>query len=127
MFNIRRSSLLLLSITIFTLFVALVGAQQNALKLEWVLSGPAIGGRVPSGKATLDQPRLPGNLRVEIKNVNLPSGTVLTMSMGGYNAGTMIINNGQAQLQSQIPFQFRNGAVEVLKDGVAIMSGRFKN
>jgi hypothetical protein len=62
-----------------------------------------------------------------VQNVNLPDQTVLSVSLGGYNAGNLILSQNAAKMQAQIPFQFRNGAVEVRSGGVAIMSGRFKN
>ena len=122
--NRHFAKLLLTAIIVMTL--ASLAAAQNALKLEWVLSGPAIGGVTPSGKAVLNQPSLPGQLQCEVKNVNLPDGTVLTMSLGGYNAGTLTLRRGEAKMSALIPFQFRNGAVEILLGGTAIMTGRFK-
>lgn len=124
---IRRYSRQLAVTTLLLCVAAWAAAQQNALKLEWVLSGPPIGGMVPSGKAVLDQPSLPGRLQCEVKNVGLPDGTVLTVSMGGYNAGSLTLSRFGGKMQSLIPFQFRNGAFEIQLDGSPIMTGRFKN
>ena len=124
-FRVTRN-FLILAVFLFSLS-SLVIAQQNALKLEWVLSGPAINGTVPTGRAVLDQPSLPGKLRVEIKNVNLPNGTPCSFIMGTFNAGTLVLNKGEARLEASIPFQFRNGAIEVVANGSVIMTGRFKN
>jgi hypothetical protein len=127
MHSLRRSAVLLAStIALMTLGVW-AAADQNALKLEWVLSGPAIGGIIPSGKAVLDQPSLPGTLRCEVKNVNLPDGTILSVSLGGYIAGNLTLTQGAGKMEAKIPFQFRNGAVEILQGSTAILSGRFKN
>ena len=91
-------------------------ADLNALKLEYVLSGPPIAGVVPSGKAVIDQPRLPGALTCEGQNVNLPKGTVLVVSVGGYRAGTLTLVGWRARMQASIPFQVRTGAFEI-EDG----------
>ena len=122
-----RSTKLLVMAVVLVVLGSWAGADQNALKLEWVLSGPAIGGVTPSGKAVLDQPSLPGKLRCEVKDVNLPNGTVLSVSLGGYIAGNLTLDQRNGKMEALIPFQFRNGAVEILLGSTAIMSGRFKN
>ena len=122
----KNSKWLVILLSMLAICGAAVGVQ-GALKLEWVLSGPAIGGVVPSGKAVVGQPSLPGRLQVEVKNVNLPDGTALSMWLGNYFAGTLNLRSRGAKLQSQIPFQFRNGFVEVRLGDTVIMSGRFKN
>ena len=125
--SVRNNAKLLVTAMVLSSAGALATAGQSALKLEWVLSGPAIGGLVPNGKAVLNQPSLPGTLQCEVKNVNLPDGTALVVSMGGYNAGTINLSRHDGKMSAQIPFQFRNGAFEILLNGTAIMSGRFKN
>ena len=122
-----RSTKLLVMAVVLVVLGSWAGADQNALKLEWVLSGPAIGGVTPSGKAVLDQPSLPGKLRCEVKDVNLPNGTVFSVSLGGYIAGNLTLDQRNGKMEALIPFQFRNGAVEILLGSTAIMSGRFKN
>jgi hypothetical protein len=103
-----------------------LATAQNALKLEWVLSGPAIGGAVPSGKAVLDQPSLPGRFRCEVKEVNLPNGSVLSVSVNGYIAGTITLDQRQGRMEALIPFEVRTGPFEILFGGTAIMTGRWK-
>ena len=101
-------------------------SAQNALKLEWVLSGPAIGGITPSGRAVLNQPRLPGTLQCEVRDVNLPTGTVLFVSVTGYIAGTLTLDRGQGRMVALIPFQVRNGPFEIRVGNTTIMTGRWK-
>src|SRR4051794_22896223 len=101
--------------------VAIAGG--NALKLEYVLSGPPINGVVPSGKAVIDQPRLPGTLTCEVQNVNLPDGTALVVSVNGYAAGTLNLFGGKAKMQTTIPFQVRTGPFQILYNGLTIMTG----
>jgi hypothetical protein len=102
------------------------GGNNNALKLEYVLSGPAIGGVVPSGKAVIDQPRLPGTLTTEVQNVNVPDGTVLTVSVNFYQAGTLTIVGRRGRMQASIPFQVRTGPFEIFNNNAVIMTGRWK-
>lgn len=122
-----RSTKLIVIAVVLVALGAWASADLSALKLEWVLSGPPIGGVTPSGRAVLDQPSLPGKLRCEVQNVNLPDRTVLSVSLGGYIAGNLTLTQGAAKMEALVPFQFRNGAVEILSGGSAIMSGRFKN
>ena len=93
-----RSTKLLVIAVVLVVLGSWAGADQNALKLEWVLSGPGIGGVIPSGKAVLDQPSLPGKLHCEVQNVNLPNGTVLSVSLGGYNAGNITLSQGNGKM-----------------------------
>jgi hypothetical protein len=126
--NVNRPFSYLLVAFVLVLCVSAVAvAQQNALKLTWLLSGPAIDGVVPSGKAVLNQPSLPGELKVDIRDVNLPDGTVCTFLLGTYNAGTLTLSRGRARMEALIPFQFRNGPIEVRVNDVVILTGRFKN
>ena len=103
-------------------------AGGDARKLEYVLSGPAIAGKTPSGKAVIDQPSLPGTLTCEVQDVNLPDGTVLdVVIVDGYRAGTLTLSAGRAKMQASIPFQVRTGPFEIRSGTTTIMTGRFKN
>jgi hypothetical protein len=125
---VRRISTPFAAAAILTLLGSLaLGGGGNALKLEYVLSGPPIFGEVPSGKATIDQPRLPGTLTCEVQDVNLPDGTSLIVSVGGYRAGTLNLSGGGAKMQTTIPFQVRTGTFEILFGDMTIMTGRWKN
>ncbi len=106
--------------------LAVAGGGGDARKLEYVLSGPPINGVVPSGKAVIDQPSLPGVLTCEVRNVNLPDGTSLIVSVNRYPAGTLNLMGGQARLQTTIPFQVRTGPFEILLGNTVIMTGRWK-
>src|ERR1041384_4284938 len=75
----------------------MAGGNGDARKLEYVLSGAAIGGVVPSGKAVIDQPSLPGKLTCEVNNVNLPDGAVLTVRVNFYVAGTLTLSGHKGQ------------------------------
>src|SRR4051812_27793043 len=101
-------------------------AGGSALKLEYVLSGPAIGGGGASRKALIAQPSLPGTLTCEVQNVNLPDGTSLVVSVNGYWAGTLNLLGGRAKMQTTIPFQVRTGPFEILYNGATIMTGVWK-
>jgi hypothetical protein len=68
------------------------------------LAGPAIGGKSPSGQGIGDQSQLTACggftvIHVSVKNVNLPNGTVLWVTLGGAPIGRLVINNGAATMQ----------------------------
>ena len=63
------------------------------------LTGPAIAGKTPSGQGIGDQSQLTacGGFTVitaSVKNVNLPNGTVLWVTLGGEPIGRIILSNG---------------------------------
>jgi hypothetical protein len=84
------------------------------------LSGPAIAGKTPSGHAVGDQSKLTAcggyvTIDVSVKNVNVPNGTVLWVTMsGGPPIGTITIDNGAATMR---PFVL---ASDLRKKGIAI-------
>jgi hypothetical protein len=71
------------------------------------LSGPAIGGVTPGGQAIGDQSQLTAcggftTITAQVKNVNLPNGTVLWVTLGGEPIGRVTINNGAATMPAWI-------------------------
>ena len=67
------------------------------------LSGPAIGGKTPSGQGIGDQSQLTAcggytTIKASVKDVNLPNGTVLWVTLGSKPIGRITINNGTASM-----------------------------
>jgi len=118
----RRAGLCALAL----LVLGSVAYAADARKLEYVLSGAALNGVTPSGKAVIDQPQLPGTLTCEVQNVNLPDGTSLVVRVNFYEAGTLTLSGGKGRMQASIPFQVRTGPFEILYNGSVIMTGRWK-
>jgi Abnormal spindle-like microcephaly-assoc'd, ASPM-SPD-2-Hydin/Putative Ig domain len=63
------------------------------------LTGPAIAGQTPSGQGIGDQSQLTAcggftTIRASLKNVNLPNGTVLWVTMGGEPIGRITMSGG---------------------------------
>jgi hypothetical protein len=63
------------------------------------LTGPAIAGQTPSGQGIGDQSQLTSCggftvIRANVKNVNLPNGTVLWVTMGGEPIGQITLTGG---------------------------------
>jgi hypothetical protein len=63
------------------------------------LTGPAIAGVIPSGQGIGDQSQLTACggftvIRASVKNVNLPNGTVLWVTLGGEPIGRLTLSNG---------------------------------
>jgi hypothetical protein len=85
-------------------------------KLSTDLVGPAVNGVVPSGAAKVDQsklPAVPGTLWVEVKNVNLPDGTVLWVVLDGDPVGVIPLARGQGRLATPIPMQVGRGSSQI--------------
>jgi hypothetical protein len=63
------------------------------------LTGPAIAGQTPSGQGVGDQSQLTACggftiIRTSVKNVNLPNGTVLWVTLGGEPIGRITLTGG---------------------------------
>jgi hypothetical protein len=63
------------------------------------LTGPAIAGQTPSGQGVGDQSQLTACggftiIRASVKNVNLPNGTVLWVTLGGEPIGRITLTGG---------------------------------
>ena len=98
-------------------------ARAGGMSTEANLSGPAIGGVVPQGRARADARGTSGSfvttLVVEVKNVNLPDGTVLGVSIGaglghagdpcGAQTGTLTLNGRQATMTRNLGNFFPRG------------------
>jgi hypothetical protein len=75
------------------------GCQHAPGSTTAALSGPAIAGQTPSGQGVGDQSQLTSCggftvIRASVKNVNLPNGTVLWVTLGGEPIGTITLSNG---------------------------------
>ena len=98
-------------------------ARAGGATTEARLSGPAIGGVVPEGRARADARVTNGSfdttLVVEVKNVNLPDGTLLGVSIGsglgrpgdpcGTQTGTFTLNRMQGTLTKDLGNFFPRG------------------
>lgn len=68
------------------------------------LTGPAIGGTTPSGTATADETKFSSCggytlLTVQVKNVNLPNGTVLWVTLSNFGAvGEITLSGGSGTM-----------------------------
>lgn len=72
---------------------------QTGGTLRETLSGPSFNGRTPSGQATADETRFSGCggfslLSVQVKNVALPDGTVLWVTLDFSPVGTITLRSG---------------------------------
>src|ERR671935_1982611 len=120
--------------------VALAGGTTT----EATLSGPAIGGVVPEGRARAEARVINGSfdttLVVEVKNVNLPDGTLLGVSIGagigrpgdpcGTQTGTFTLNRMRGTLTADLGHFFpQNDGIcvgfPVGPDEKTILGGRF--
>jgi hypothetical protein len=112
---------------------AVVAAPALAIypHLNTTLSGPAINGVVPGGNATVDQSKLPAvplTLDVQVSNVNLPNGTILSVVVtdcGTAPVGTIKLTHEQGQLKTKVPGcqVGRQSAIYVNNGSATILSG----
>jgi hypothetical protein len=80
------------------------GCQHAPGQTTASLTGPAIAGTTPSGQGIGDQSQLTACggftiIRATVKNVNLPNGTVLWVTLGGEPIGRLTLSNGAATMQ----------------------------
>jgi hypothetical protein len=86
------------------------------------LSGPTLNGRTPSGQATADETRFSGCggfslLSVQVKDVNLPDGTVLWVTLDFKPVGTITLRGGAGTMPT-----YNLGRFGVSNDDVRVYS-----
>jgi hypothetical protein len=95
---------------------------QTGGTLREALSGPAFGGKTPSGQATADETRFSGCggfslLSVQVKNVGLPDGAVLWVTLDFMPVGTITLRGGSGTMA-----QYNLGRFGVSRDAVRVYS-----
>jgi hypothetical protein len=75
------------------------GCQHAPGSTTAQLTGPALAGQTPSGQGIGDQSQLTAcggftTIRASVKNVNLPNGTVLWVTLGGEPIGRITLSSG---------------------------------
>jgi hypothetical protein len=116
-----------------TLLVQPADAKSDGTRLRARLAGPAIGTVVPSGHADYRVRTGRARLNVEVEDVGLPVGTVLTVFLAGAQIGTITVAavtlGGELELNTQdganVPQVVRGAVVEVKNAGTTIISGNF--
>jgi hypothetical protein len=94
------------------------------------LTGPAINGVVPSGLAVADQSKFSSGgstiLTVQVKNVNLPSGTVLGVTLDFTPIGSITLSGGQGSMSANLGhFGVSRDQVRVKNGDATILQGGF--
>jgi hypothetical protein len=97
------------------------GCQTGGTVRE-ALSGSALGGQTPSGQATVDESKFSGCggfsvMTAQVKNVNLPNGTVLWVSLDFKPVGTITLQGGSGTMA-----QYNLGDSGVSRDSVRVYS-----
>jgi len=97
------------------------GCQTGGTVKE-ALSGSALGGQTPSGQAAVDESKFSGCggfsvMTVQVKNVNLPDGTVLWVTLDFGPVGTITLQGGSGTMA-----QYNLGDFGVSRDAVRIYS-----
>ena len=116
--------------------VALAGGDQSSSgssggTVKEPLTGPAIGGVVPQGQALADMSRFSSGgstiLTVQIKNVNLPDGTVVQVTFDFKPVGTISLAHGEGTLVTSLGhFGVSRDQVRINNSsGTTILTGGF--
>jgi hypothetical protein len=97
------------------------GCQTGGVVKE-ALSGPAFNGTTPSGQATADETRFSGCggfslLSVQVKNVNLPDGTQLWVTLDFGPVGTITLRAGSGTMAT-----YDMGRFGVSRDAIRVNS-----
>ena len=141
----RRRALLTVAVMAATLIplsggagAALAGGGGCPGAVKEPLSGPAIGGVAPEGLAQADESRFCSGgatiLTVQVKNVNLPDGTVLIVTLDFGAEGTITLSRHEGAMTSNLGhFAVSFDHVQVVKGGTlacascgtVILSGGF--
>src|SRR5215207_7882176 len=119
--SLKRAALAFVALlaTLAALAAAPALADDDEVIINAGLSGAAIGGRTPVGKAEFRQ--RPGNdlrLEVEVQDVNLPAGTVLDVFVGGRQVATLTLGTlraGEVELETG-----RGQAVPAVTNGTTV-------
>ena len=128
----RRSWFRLVGALAAVLFLAPgVWAKDGDVRLSTNLSGAAIQGVVPSGHADYRARGAERRFSVEVEDVKLPQGTVLSIVVQGVEVGTVALDSlGGADLNldsriDTVPVVASGGliVVTVKSSGQAILSG----
>jgi hypothetical protein len=95
---------------------------QTGGNLREQLSGPAFNGQTPSGQATADESQFSGCggfslLSAQVKNVKLPDGTVLWVTLDFMPVGTITLRGGSGTMA-----QYNLGRFGVSRDAVRVYS-----
>jgi hypothetical protein len=114
---------LILTCTFLVLSQGRASAQatppQTTRVLIAPLSGAAIGGVVPTGKADFSSFQGGTSLVIGASNINLPDGTMLNVALDGVTVGSMVVFSGTAR---QLPFtapQIHAGEVITITEGAS--------
>ena len=95
---------------------------QTGGTLKETLSGPSFNGQTPQGQATADETRFSGCggfsvLSVSVKNVNLPDGTRLWVTLDFQAVGTITLRGGSGSMA-----RYNMGDFGVSRDQVRVNS-----
>ena len=103
------------------------------MEISAPLSGPAIGGITPTGRAKFELENedsgLTRKLEIKVRDVNLPAGTVFNVLVDGATVGQLTLRtSGRGEIElfgSSVPATQAGTTVEVRQGNMPILSGVF--
>jgi hypothetical protein len=123
-------SLLVALLAVAPVAPASAGGGCNGPTVVEQLSGSAFNGVVPEGRATADESQFPCGgstiLTVQVKNINLPDGTVVNVSLDFTPIGNITLSRLGGTLVTDLGhFAVSNDEVRVAHNGQVILIGPF--
>lgn len=105
-------------------------AVNGGTSLTETLSGSAINGVVPEGQSQADESQFANGgsttLTVQVKNVNLPDGTVLGVTLDFTPVASLTITRGEGSVRTSLGhFGVSRDQVRVNSGATTILAGAF--
>ncbi|MDX1981184.1 MAG: hypothetical protein SFV51_13010 [Bryobacteraceae bacterium] len=111
---------------------AYAGSGGNELRIQTRLTGGALNGMTPSGSSRFRARGGNSDFSVEVEDVNLPDGTLLTVTVGGRAAGSirLALRGGEIDVNTRdgdsVPQAAAGEVVVVSGPSGAILSGALR-
>ncbi len=121
----------LLVVALVTALAMPLMASEIKINMRTALTGAAINGKQPKGKAEFQMESDLRRFSVEVDNVRLPNGTVLDISVNGSPVGsiTLVAQGGTLFLSSaanqSVPNITVGSTVQASLAGTTVLSGKF--
>jgi hypothetical protein len=126
-----RSHRRVLVVCLLALLAVPVLASELEIRLRTNLTGPVFAGEQPAGSAQFEMRNAVKRFAVEVQDIHLPDGTVVSVFVNGTKAGsiklvahggTLFLSSGAGQTVPNITVGSR---VAVRYSGVKILGGQF--
>jgi hypothetical protein len=121
----------LLVVCLLALFAIPVLASELEIRLRTNLTGAVFAGERPAGKAEFEMRNTAKRFSVEVQDIHLPDGTVVSVFVNGTKIGAirLVAQGGTLFLSSSarqaVPNVTVGSRVAVMYSGVKVLGGQF--